>query len=178
MADPEQTPLLVIGAGPYGLATAAEAERLGVPPVVLGEPMGFWRANMPAAMLLRSGRDWHLDASGEHTLDAYAEAEGLDPDALDPIPIDVFIGYADWFTAQKGIEPRPERVRALARRDGGGFEARMEDGSTILADRSSPRRASRTSPSSRRLCATRSRPASGRTPPARWSSRVSRAAAA
>ncbi len=134
MADPEQTPLLVIGAGPYGLATAAEAKRLGVPPVVLGEPMGFWRANMPAAMFLRSGRDWHLDAAGEHTLDAYVEAQGLDPDALDPIPIDVFIGYADWFTAQKGLEPRRERVRALTRRDGGGFEARMEDGSTILAD--------------------------------------------
>jgi FAD-dependent urate hydroxylase len=135
MAAPEQTPLLVIGAGPYGLATAAEASRLGVPPVVLGEPMGFWRENMPAAMFLRSGLDWHLDAAGEHTLDAYIEAQGLDPDALDPIPIDVFIGYADWFTAQKGIEPRRERVRALAPRDGGGFEARMEDGSTILADR-------------------------------------------
>jgi FAD-dependent urate hydroxylase len=135
MADPEQTPLLVIGAGPYGLATAAEATRLGVPPVVLGEPMGFWRAHMPAAMLLRSGRDWHLDAAGEHTLDAYVEAQGLDPDALDPIPIDVFIGYADWFATQKGIEPRRERVRALTRGDGGGFEATMEDGSTILADR-------------------------------------------
>jgi FAD-dependent urate hydroxylase len=133
-AAPEQTPLLVIGAGPYGLATAAEAGRRGVTPIVLGEPMGFWRANMPAAMFLRSGLDWHLDAAGEHTLDAYVEAQGLDPDALDPIPIDVFIGYADWFTAQKGLEPRRERVRALARRNG-GFEARMEDGSTILADR-------------------------------------------
>ena len=96
--------------------------------------MGFWRANMPAAMLLRSGRDWHLDAAGEHTLDAYAEAQGLDPEALDPIPIEVFIAYADWFTARKGLEPRRERVRALTRSDGGGFEARMEDGSTILAD--------------------------------------------
>jgi FAD-dependent urate hydroxylase len=134
MAALEQTPLLVIGAGPYGLATAAEARRRGVPTVVLGEPMGFWRANMPAAMLLRSGRDWHLDAAGEHTLDAFVEAQGLDRDALDPIPIDVFIGYADWFAAEKGIEPRRERVRALARRNG-GFEARMEDGATILADR-------------------------------------------
>ena len=109
MAALEQTPLLVIGAGPYGLATAAEARRRGVPTVVLGEPMGFWRANMPAAMLLRSGRDWHLDAAGEHTLDAYVEAQGLDPDALDPIPLDVFIGYADWFAAEKGIEPRTSR---------------------------------------------------------------------
>ncbi|MDP9134148.1 MAG: dimethylaniline monooxygenase, partial [Actinomycetota bacterium] len=108
MAAPEHTPLLVIGAGPYGLATAAEARRLGIPTVVLGEPMGFWRRDMPAAMLLRSGREWHLDAAGVHTLDAYAEERGLDPGAIDPIPIDVFIGYADWFAAQKGIEARPE----------------------------------------------------------------------
>jgi thioredoxin reductase len=135
MATPEQTPLLVIGAGPYGLATAAEARRRGVPTLVLGEPMGFWRRHMPAEMLLRSGRDWHLDAAGEHTLDAYVEAQGLDPRALDPIPIGVFLGYAGWFAAQTGIEPRRQRVRTLARRDGGGFEARMEDGSTIAADR-------------------------------------------
>ena len=135
MAAPERTALLVIGAGPYGLATAAEARRLGIATVVLGEPMGFWRQNMPAAMLLRSGRDWHLDAAGVHTMDAYVEERGLDPQAIDPIPIDAFIGYADWFAAQKGIVPRRERVRALARRDGGGFEARMEDGSTIVADR-------------------------------------------
>ena len=134
MAAPEQTSLLVIGAGPYGLATAAEARRLGVPTVVLGEPMGFWREHMPAAMLLRSGRDWHLDAAGEHTLDAYVEVQGLDPEALDPIPIDVFIGYADWFTVEKKLRPRRERVRALVARNG-GFEARMEDGSTMLAER-------------------------------------------
>jgi thioredoxin reductase len=134
MTAPERTPLLVIGAGPYGLAIAAEARRLGISTVVVGEPMGFWRRHMPAAMLLRSGRDWHLDAAGVHTLDAFVEERGLDPEALDPIPVGVFIDYADWFAAQKGIEVRRERVHALACGEQ-GFEARMEDGTTIVAER-------------------------------------------
>ena len=66
--------LLVIGAGPYGLAVAAEARRRGLDVVVLGEPMGFWREHMPAGMLLRSGREWHLDAAGVHTFDAFVES--------------------------------------------------------------------------------------------------------
>jgi FAD-dependent urate hydroxylase len=129
---PVVTSLLIIGAGPYGLATAAEARRRGIDTVTLGEPMGFWRNNMPAGMLLRSGHDWHLDAAGVHTFDAFVEDRGLDPQGLDPIPVDVFIAYADWFAAQKHIEPRPQRVRALAPSPD-GFEAHLEDGTTITA---------------------------------------------
>jgi hypothetical protein len=50
----------VIGAGPYGLAAAA-ARADGIQPLVVGEPMEFWRRNMPAGMFLRSFIDWHLD---------------------------------------------------------------------------------------------------------------------
>ncbi|HJQ30074.1 MAG TPA: hypothetical protein VJ827_12090 [Rubrobacter sp.] len=46
------TPLLVIGAGPYGLATAAYARRVGIEPLVVGQPMAFWRDNMPSGMFL------------------------------------------------------------------------------------------------------------------------------
>ena len=63
--------LLVIGAGPYGLAVAAEARRRGLSVTVVGEPMRFWRRNMPDGMLLRSGREWHLDAAAVHTFDAF-----------------------------------------------------------------------------------------------------------
>jgi hypothetical protein len=58
--DRIHTPLLVIGAGPYGLATAACAKRAGIEELVVGEPMAFWRENMPSGMMLRSGADWHL----------------------------------------------------------------------------------------------------------------------
>jgi FAD-dependent urate hydroxylase len=64
---------LVIGAGPYALSTAALAQDRGIRTVLLGQPMGFWRENMPEGMFLRSGRDWHLDAAGVDTLEAYLE---------------------------------------------------------------------------------------------------------
>ena len=65
------TPLVVIGAGPYALSAAAFARRHGIETVVLGNPMSFWREHMPAGMFLRSGPDWHLDAAGVHTLEAW-----------------------------------------------------------------------------------------------------------
>ena len=121
--------LLVIGAGPYGLAVAAEAQRRGVATTVVGEPMRFWRRNMPDRMLLRSGREWHLDAAGVHTYDAFAGEPGDGP-----IPVDRFIAYADWFATREGIDPLRKRVTALTR-DNGSFTAHLEDGSRLAADR-------------------------------------------
>ena len=100
--------LLVIGAGPYGLAVAAEARRHGLSVTVVGEPMRFWRRNMPDGMLLRSGREWHLDAAGVHTFDAFTG--GWDDE---PIPVETFIAYADWFAEREGIVPLPHRVDTL-----------------------------------------------------------------
>ena len=120
--------LLVIGAGPYGLATAAEARRRGIATVVVGEPMRFWRRNMPGGMLLRSGREWHLDAAGVHTFDAFVE------EPVDPIPVETFIAYADWFAEREGLEPLRRRVNTLTK-ENGSFTAHLDDGSQIVADR-------------------------------------------
>jgi FAD-dependent urate hydroxylase len=90
-----RSPLLVIGAGPYGLATAAYARRNGIEPVVLGKSMAFWRESMPTGMLLRSGADWHLDAAKEHTLEAYLKECGINPADVSPIPVHLFIEYAE-----------------------------------------------------------------------------------
>ena len=84
------TQLLVIGAGPYALSTAAFARRHGIETVVLGSPMSFWREHMPAGMFLRSGPDWHLDAAGVHTLEAYLQEQSIAPGDVDPIPVGVF----------------------------------------------------------------------------------------
>jgi cation diffusion facilitator CzcD-associated flavoprotein CzcO len=120
--------LLVVGAGPYGLSTASWARAHGIETVVVGKPMGFWRDHMPAGMFLRSGPDWHLDAAGEHTLEAF-----LGGRAPDPIPVDAFLDYADRFRRAKEIEVREELVEELVRLEG-GFEARLASGGRIEAD--------------------------------------------
>lgn len=130
----QTTPLLVIGAGPYGLSAAAYAMERGVQTTVLGKPMGFWRDHMPAGMLLRSGSDWHIDAAGVDTLEAYLEVRGVKPEEVDPIPIDLLLDYTDWFQARKKITPRADLVARLTCVDG-MFEAVLESGERIAAEK-------------------------------------------
>jgi cation diffusion facilitator CzcD-associated flavoprotein CzcO len=127
------TPLLVIGAGPYGLATAACARRAGIEQLVVGEPMAFWRKSMPTGMFLRSGADWHLDAADVHTFMAYLEERGIDPADFDPIPVELFLEYAGWFQEKADVEVVPDLVRNLRKPDG-PFEATLESGRRITAD--------------------------------------------
>jgi lysine/ornithine N-monooxygenase len=127
------TELLVIGAGPYALSTAAFARENGIETAILGRPMAFWRENMPAGMFLRSGPDWHLDAAGVHTLEAHLEERGIATAEVDPMPIDVFLDYADWFRQTKGVAPDEDLVARLARSNG-GYEATLESGERVVAD--------------------------------------------
>jgi FAD-dependent urate hydroxylase len=127
------TSLLVVGAGPYALSTAAFARQRGIDTVVVGRPMGFWREHMPAGMFLRSGPDWHLDAAAVHTLEAYLEERAIDPEEVDPLPIDLFLDYAEWFRQAKGIEVREDLVAELAKPDG-RFVAVLDSGARVAAD--------------------------------------------
>jgi len=129
----QQTGLLVIGAGPYGLATAACAQEHGIQTTIVGHPMSFWREHMPKGMFLRSGVDWHLDASGVHTLSAFVEDRAISEPDLDPIPLRTFVDYCDWFSQMKGLIVREELVAGLFKSDG-GFDARLAGGDHIVAD--------------------------------------------
>jgi FAD-dependent urate hydroxylase len=130
----DRTDLLVIGAGPYAYAAAGFARSSGIDVCVVGRPMGFWRDQMPADMFLRSGADWHLDAAGEHTFEAYFEDRGLRRADLDPIPIAVFLDYTEWFRERTAFDVDERLVTGLDRPDG-TFVATMADGSTITSDK-------------------------------------------
>lgn len=131
----ERTDLLVIGAGPYAYAAAAWAGANGIDTHTCGSPMSFWRDRMPTDMFLRSGPDWHLDAAGEHTFEAYFEDAGLDPADHDPVPIGVFLDHTDWFRERTGLEVDQRHVASLATDDEGGFVATLDDGSALRAEK-------------------------------------------
>lgn len=124
--------LLVVGAGPYALSTAALARERGIDTTVIGAPMGFWRENMPDDMFLRSGPNWHLDPSGVHTFQAYLEEHGIARATVDPIPIRVFLEYCEWFQRANGLDVRDELITALAKTNG-QFEATLAGGDRIVA---------------------------------------------
>ncbi|MDX2647529.1 NAD(P)-binding domain-containing protein [Streptomyces sp. PA03-1a] len=133
MQDSTSVPMLIIGGGPFALSAAALAGDRGVDAVVVGRPMGFWSEHMPPGMLLRSGIDWHLDATGVYTLEAYLRERALSPKEVDPIPVELFREYADWFRRAKGITLRQDLVTRLTHRDG-TFYAELDSGGRIRAD--------------------------------------------
>ncbi len=130
----EQTALLVIGAGPYGIATAAYAKYLGVPVTVVGKTLDFWKTNMPRGMFLRSGPDWHIDARDVATFEAYVKMRALTHAQVKPVPLDTFLDYASWFMGQYDVTPRPALVTHLARSNG-TYTATLDDGTQIRADK-------------------------------------------
>ena len=117
------THLLIVGAGPFGLAVASYARHLGLDFQVVGRPMEFWKEHMPEGMYLRSASDWHLDATGAATIEEYLRGQGLTPADVEPLSRAFYLGYVEWFRRQKGIEPISAYVQRLERVDTGNGAA-------------------------------------------------------
>jgi FAD-dependent urate hydroxylase len=126
--------LVVIGAGPYGIAAAAAAIEAGIDTVVIGRPFSFWTDNMPAGMFLRSGPDWHLDAAGVHTFEAFLAERGIAAGDVDPVPIAVFLDYARWFRREKHVTVREQVVTGLSSNDDGSLLVTLDNGETLSAE--------------------------------------------
>src|SRR5262249_21257965 len=133
-APSEHTAFLVIGAGPFGLAMAAQAQELGVDHVVGGQPMSFWKRHMPAGVGLRSRCDWHLDPTERDTIVRFLETRGQTPSDVEPLTLAFYREYAEWFREVKGIRARSLRVTRLDEIDG-HLKATLDDGTVMTAER-------------------------------------------
>ncbi|NGO09058.1 FAD-dependent oxidoreductase [Streptomyces sp. HC44] len=128
------SPVAVIGAGPFGLSTAAHLRALGIPVRVFGEPMVSWRDHMPAGMLLKSTPAAStIDAPQRgHTLLDYCDAAGIRRLVADEdiIPVETFIAYGEWF--QQKLVPELEQVQVVSvdRRGSAGSGNGSASGST------------------------------------------------
>ena len=124
----------VVGAGPYGLATAAHLKSAKIATRVFGRPMSFWREHMPAGMRLRS--PWaasHIaHPKDEYSLEAYAAMRGFE--ALEQMPVTEFIRYGCWFQAQAVPDLDTRKVISIEQTQH-GFRLSLEDGEFVRANR-------------------------------------------
>jgi thioredoxin reductase len=132
MPTPQETSLLIAGAGPFGLAAAARAQHLGLDHVVLGRPLSFWKNHMPKGMYLRSGYDWHLDPQNVRTFEHFLADQNLE--RTTPISLDRFLAYGEWFQRECNIRVDERRVTRIERGPGDNrFTAHLDDDSQITA---------------------------------------------
>ena len=124
----------IIGAGPYGLASAAYLRAAKIEFRVFGEPMSFWENQMPAGMFLRSnwGASHIADPGGRLTLEAYCQQNGNH--LAKPIPLERFIDYGRWF--QRKAVPDLDRRQVLRVDEAArGFRVTLEDGEEYISRR-------------------------------------------
>jgi cation diffusion facilitator CzcD-associated flavoprotein CzcO len=131
-------PVLIIGAGPYGVSVALELHRRAIPFVICGKPFSLWFNHTLAAASLRS--DIHV--SEVYTRDRRLRLDRYLDDALPPaeanairrgrIPVTVFRDYLRHVLATLPFPIEPERIASLDVR-GGEFVARTQGGRVMFA---------------------------------------------
>jgi len=121
----------VIGAGPYGLAAAAHLRAAGMATRAFGQPIAFWRRNMPKGMKLRHATGIS-HPHGSFSLEAFAH---VDPAAaIRPLPIETFVAYAEWFQ-QHAVPDLDERKVVRVTPAAEGFALQLEGGEVVEAGR-------------------------------------------
>jgi lysine/ornithine N-monooxygenase len=130
-------PIVIVGAGPYGLSLAAHLQRRRIDFRIFGSPMQTWRDRMPAGMLLRSeAMASNLSDPDEAlTLERYCGEHGIDYVPWGPpVPISVFQAYADWFTQELSLPVEEVEVCGLER-SSDGYVLSLVSGEKVAARR-------------------------------------------
>jgi cation diffusion facilitator CzcD-associated flavoprotein CzcO len=121
---------VVVGAGPYGLSTAAHLLGRGLKVAVFGRTLEMWRDHMPNGMCLRSHwwatnlSDPRKDYGFEQFFKDASYEKGY------PVPIETFINYGLWFQRRAVPDVDETYVASIERQDG-QFLITLEDGREV-----------------------------------------------
>jgi len=127
--------VVVIGAGPYGLATAAHLRAAGMPVRVFGRVMSSWAEQMPAGMYLKSTPTASSIAApiDGFTLADFLASEGLAPLAEnEQVPVELFVRYGRWFARHLVPYVEPEQVHRVDMA-GRKFRLTLDSGAQVQA---------------------------------------------
>ncbi len=126
--------VVIVGAGPYGLSSAAYLQDAGIEPYVIGKPMAFWKQSMPGRMLLRSRIEASNIAAPQKHLSLAAYERTIGRKLPEPLPIEDFIAYGDWFQRQV-VPSLDERQVSRIAFSNDSFEISLDDGEQIRSKR-------------------------------------------
>ncbi len=121
---------VVVGAGPYGLSTAAHLGGRGLTVAVFGKTLELWRNHMPKGMFLRS-HGWATNLSDPGKL--YGFERFLKESTYEkcyPVPIETFIEYALWFK-KRAVPNVDETYVSSIERQRDRFLLTLEDGRKV-----------------------------------------------
>jgi len=124
----------VIGAGPYGLAVSAHLRGRGVATHTFGEPMSFWRRHMPRGMKLRSPLAATDISDPDEALSLRAFRRSAGADLVEPLPIETFIAYGEWFQT-RAVPDLDRRIVARVEAAANGFLVSPTEGEPLFARR-------------------------------------------
>jgi cation diffusion facilitator CzcD-associated flavoprotein CzcO len=128
-------PVVIVGAGPFGLSIAAHLLATGVEFRIFGEPMQTWRRRMPSGMLLKSeGFASNIyDPDGDLTLARFCADNGLPYAPLGlPIALETISAYGLDFR-RRHVPGLEEKFVLAIELESGRFTLRLDDGEQLTA---------------------------------------------
>jgi len=127
-------PVVIVGAGPYGLSVAAHLAARGIETRVFGQPMSFW-SGIAAAGSRRFLKSYCFGTNLSTPRHGYSFADYNRPRGLEtfePCPIGNFADYGRWFQQQIVPWVEPVDVRHVACSQG-RFHLTLANDATLTA---------------------------------------------